>query len=142
MSQLSQPFCQHILLAEDDEDDRFLFKKALGEMPQHFKLTVVNDGEQLMKLLREMNIEDLPDVLFLDLNMPVKNGYECLAEMKRIEKLDLLKIIVFSSAHATSELVQLYKNKDLYFIRKPDDMKEYKEVICQSLHLKRNFPIS
>lgn len=142
MPPLSPPSFQRILLAEDDADDRFLFKTALEEMSLPFKLTTVNDGVELMNLLSVMNAEDLPDVLFLDLNMPLKNGYQCLAEMKRIENLDLLKIIVFSSAHATSELLQLYQDKDLYFIRKPDNMKEYKKVIHQSLHLKRNLPTS
>ena len=63
----------HILLADDDIDDISFFDKALKELPVSVNLTTVNDGHQLMNYLSE-NLEHLPDVLFLDLNMPRKNG--------------------------------------------------------------------
>ena len=62
-----------ILLADDDADDRFFFGKALKELPISTELTTVEDGEKLMSYLLK-NSEKLPDVLFLDLNMPRKNG--------------------------------------------------------------------
>ncbi|MEO6731055.1 MAG: response regulator [Ferruginibacter sp.] len=135
------PYSKNILLAEDDEDDRFLFKHALDGLPLAFNLTIVADGEELMELLTKMKKEDLPDVLFLDLNMPRKSGFECLAEIKGIEKLDLLTIIVFSSSQAPDELEQFYNDRALYYIRKPDDEAKYKKVIYHALHLKKQKPI-
>ena len=70
----------NILLADDDADDCFFFEKALREIPMATQLTTVNDGERLMDHLSK-NMEQLPDVLFLDLNMPRKSGFECLTEI-------------------------------------------------------------
>ena len=75
-----------ILLADDDKDDRFLFREALSELPLFTNLETVHDGEQLMNYLNEHS-DSLPHVLFLDLNMPRINGFECLSEIKHDEKL-------------------------------------------------------
>ena len=72
-----------ILLADDDTDDCIFFKEALDELLLPTKLMTVHDGEQLMHLLANESTE-LPDVLFLDLNMPRKNGFECLEEIKSL----------------------------------------------------------
>ena len=64
-----------ILLAEDDRDDCLFFKEALEELPVSATLTTVNDGVELMQLLSFPSGE-LPDILFLDLSMPRKTGFE------------------------------------------------------------------
>ena len=76
-----------ILLAEDDRDDRELFEKALKEIPIATHLRTVSNGEELMDHLLK-NLMDLPDVLFLDLSMPRKTGFECLIEIKEDKKLE------------------------------------------------------
>ena len=75
----------NILLADDDIDDRFFFSKALKEIPISTNLTTVHDGEELMHYL-EKNSKSLPNILFLDLSMPRKTGFECLYEIKDNEK--------------------------------------------------------
>ena len=89
----------NILLAEDDTDDRFFFDKALSELPIATQLTTVHDGEQLMKYLSE-NLEQLPDVLFLDINMPRKNGYECMSEIKENKLLKDIFVVMFSTFYS------------------------------------------
>jgi CheY-like chemotaxis protein len=124
----------NILLADDDTDDCIFFKEALGELLLSTNLTTVNDGEQLMKLLtNETNV--LPDVLFLDLNMPRKNGFECLTEIKLSKKLKQLPVIVFSTSFEQEVVNQLYKNGAQYFIRKPSEFSQFKKIIQQSLAL-------
>lgn len=86
----------NILLADDDTDDCTFFKEALKEFPLPTHLIAVHDGEQLMKLLTNQTNE-LPHVLFLNLNMPRKNGFECLREIKFNKKLKQLPVIVFST---------------------------------------------
>ena len=99
----------NILLADDDSDDRSFFDQALKGLSISSHLTTFNDGEQLMKYLSE-NLEQLPDVLFLDLNMPRKNGFECLEEIKFDKKLKQIPIIIFSTSFDQNVVNTLYNN--------------------------------
>jgi CheY-like chemotaxis protein len=124
----------NILLADDDLDDCIFFKEALEELALSANLTAVHDGEQLMQLLiNETN--ELPDVLFLDLNMPRKNGFECLTEIKLNEKLKQLPVIIFSTSFEQEVVNQLYKSGAQHFIRKPSEFSQFKKIIQQSLAL-------
>jgi CheY-like chemotaxis protein len=123
-----------ILLADDDKDDRFLFREALSELSIHTQLETVHDGEQLMAYLHE-NQDRLPDVLFLDLNMPKKNGFECLTEIKTTDKLMELPVVMFSTsyprdAHYESDIIKtLYSIGASEYLRKPSGFSELKEAI-------------
>jgi CheY-like chemotaxis protein len=123
-----------LLLADDDKDDCLFFKDALEELPVKADLTTVHDGEQLMQLLAEKTGE-LPHVLFLDINMPRKNGFECLSEIKHNEKLKQLPIIIFSTSFEQDVVNLLYKNGAQHYIRKPADFSQLKKVIYQALLL-------
>jgi len=122
----------NILLADDDSDDCIFFKEALEKLPLAAHLTTVHDGEQLMKLLAE-GTGELPDVLFLDLNMPRKNGFECLEEIMLNEKLKLLRVIVFSTSSDQNRVNLLYRNGAQYFMRKPSEFSQLKNIIQQGL---------
>jgi len=125
-----------LLLADDDKDDCLFFKDALGELPITANLTTVHDGEQLMRLLADEEvIPPLPHVLFLDINMPRKNGFECLAEIKSDEKLKHLPIIIFSTSFEQDVVNLLFKNGAQHYIRKPADFSQLKKVIYQALVL-------
>ena len=123
----------HILLADDDTDDRFFFDKALKELPIPTDLSTVDDGEQLMTYLIK-NSDNLPDVLFLDLNMPRKNGSECLSEIKRNEKLKQLPVIIYSTSLHEDVADLLYNNGANYYIRKTDIV-ELQKVLLQVLNM-------
>jgi CheY-like chemotaxis protein len=125
---------RHILLADDDQDDNILFQDILDELPLPTHLTTVFNGEQLMQLLNETK-EQLPDVLFLDLNMPRKNGFDCLLEIKRSEKLKLLSVIIFSTSYDPEIVNLLYKNGAQYYIRKPNSYAKLKNDIHHALIL-------
>ena len=123
-----------ILLADDDTDDCFFFKEALYEIKLPPQLTIVHDGEQLMQLLTG-DLRELPDVLFLDLNMPRKNGFECLSEIKTSKKLKQIPVIIFSTSFELEVVNRLFKNGAQYFIRKPSEFSQFKKIIQQSLAL-------
>ena len=125
-----------LLLADDDKDDCLFFKDALGELPITADLTTVHDGEQLMNLLVAKAFEPPPPhVLFLDLNMPRKNGFEVLAELKLDEKLKHLPVIIFSTSFEQDVANLLYKKGAQYYIRKPAEFSQLKKVIYQALLL-------
>ena len=124
----------NLLLADDDIDDCIFFKEALEKLPLSTHLTTVHDGEQLMHLLLKETYE-LPHVLFLDLNMPRKNGFECLSEIKLNKKLKQLPVIIFSTTLDQEVVNLLYKNRAQYYIRKPAEFLQLKKVIQQTVTL-------
>lgn len=119
----------NLLLADDDDDDCLFFKEALDETSINAALSIVHDGVQLMDYLKTNSSNNFPDVLFLDLNMPRKNGIECLAEIKTDEKLKNLPVIIFSTSLDSEIVNNLYKNGASYYIRKPGDFSKLKKVI-------------
>lgn len=107
----------NILLADDDKDDRFFFAKALKELDIPTKLVTVGDGERLIDYLKE-NSSKLPDLLFLDLNMPRKNGSECLKEIKENKKLSQFPVIIYSTSLNETLADVLYDQGACYYMKK------------------------
>jgi CheY-like chemotaxis protein len=124
----------HILLADDDMDDCIFFKQALDELGITAQLTTMPDGEKLMQYLADESTV-LPHMLFLDLNMPRKNGFECLIEIKLNKKLKQLPVVVFSTSFEQEAVNRLYQNGAQYFIRKPSGFSQYKKIIQQLITL-------
>jgi CheY-like chemotaxis protein len=108
----------NILLADDDKDDRFLFEKALSEIPIPTELTKLNNGEQLLNYFSGSG--RLPDVLFLDLNMPLKNGYECVARIKDNEKTKHVPVVMYSTTINDTLADVLYDHGTHYYMHKCD----------------------
>lgn len=122
-----------ILLADDDIDDCLLFGEALNELSLNATLSTVNNGEQLVNRLASGT--NLPQVLYLDLNMPRKNGYECLVEIMANKQTRHLPVIIFSTS-LDPDIVRLLFNKGArYYIRKPEDFDKLKKVVNKSLSL-------
>jgi CheY-like chemotaxis protein len=124
----------NLLLADDDTDDCYFFKEALEELPISAKLTTVNDGMQLMQLLSAKELL-LPDALFLDLNMPRKSGFECLSEIKIINKLMNLPVIIYSTSLNMEVVNLLYQKGAHYYICKPGEYDKLKKVILEAVIL-------
>ncbi len=124
----------NILLADDDIDDCIFFKCALEKSPIATKLVTVHDGMELMQLLTS-DAYKLPDVLFLDLNMPRKNGFECLSELKLSLQLKHLPAIMYSTSNDQDVVSRLYRNGAQYFIRKPPDISQFEKIIHHTLTL-------
>ena len=124
----------NILLADDDEDDLFMFQEALKEIGAPTSLITASDGEQLMDALNELN-GNLPDVLFLDLNMPRKNGFQCLLEIRKNEKFSALRTIILSTSYEAEVIESLYRNGADHYIRKPTEFNELKMIIERALRI-------
>lgn len=124
---------KHILLADDDTDDCYFFKQALAELNVTAKFTNVFDGEQLMVFLKE-GIE-LPDVLFLDLNMPRKDGLACLIEIKSSSKLRKMPVVALSTSYHRATADKLHEKGAICFFQKPNEFDELKICIARALQL-------
>jgi CheY-like chemotaxis protein len=123
-----------VLLAEDDSADCLLFEEVLAELPVSVNLFTVTNGEQLLAWLNK-NGNKLPDVLFLDLNMPRKNGFAALGEIKRSATLQDLPVIIFTTANDRERIRQVYKDAALYYIRKPNKFSDLKKLVYKALLL-------
>lgn len=130
------PNCsQRILLADDDEDDCLLFEDALKEIcPENRNLRTAGDGQQLMQLLQDKDPVS-PNVIFLDLNMPLKNGLECLEEIKQHEKWKAIPVVIFSTSRQTETITSVYKKGANLYIRKPGSFHQLKWVIEKVLSI-------
>lgn len=124
----------NILLADDDKADCLLFKDALEELPVSAHLTIVHNGEQVIEELTKKG-NKLPDVLFLDLNMPRKNGFATLGAIKRNDELQNLPVIIFSTASDQEMVNIVFKDAAHYYICKPVDFLQLKKVIYEALTL-------
>jgi len=131
------PSSYRLLLADDDTDDHIFFRDALDEFPATTHLTIVNNGVELMKLLNTSSA-CLPDMLFLDLNMPLKAGYECLAEIKSNIALKKLPVIIFSTSFEAEVANLLYDGGAHYYIRKPGEFTKLRDLIHKAILLTYN----
>lgn len=117
-----------VFLADDDADDRFFFEEALLEVRNDVKVTMLNNGVQLMKCLDEKNTQH-PNLIFLDLNMPLKNGMECLEEIKKNNKLKDIPVIIFSTSNQKETINQVYIKGANHYMCKPDNFEKLKNLL-------------
>ncbi len=117
-----------IVLAEDDQSDRINFIEALAESRIKTNVNIVNDGEDLLKYLEKKNAV-LPDILFLDLNMPRKNGIECLKEIRENEKFKNIAVAIYSTSSTEQDVMDTFLQGANVYIRKPNDFAKLKEAL-------------
>jgi len=110
---------KNIFLADDDADDRMFFKDALKKVTIPTKLTLANDGLELMSNLETVIEPPPPDVIFLDLNMPLKNGFQCLEEIRNIPKLKDIPIVIFSTTTNDEAVNKTYQHGANHYVCKP-----------------------
>lgn len=130
----------HILLVEDNPGDVRLMREALTINGGKNKLLVVEDGEQAIRFLRRAEPyanSVRPDLIFLDLNLPRKDGREVLAEIKADASLRRIPVIVLTTSEADRDIHRAYDLHANCYIRKPTDLDEYLDVIraCENFWL-------
>ncbi|WP_254561706.1 response regulator [Dyadobacter diqingensis] len=125
-----------IFLADDDEDDTFLFQEALGQIPLPAELTVAENGMELMRKLAES--ERIPDLIFLDMNMPVKNGLECLMELRRSEMYKETPVVILSTSVASYLLESAYNAGANLYVQKPTSFSSLIGILNKCLLRKDN----
>ena len=131
----------HILLADDDEDDREFFKEAFQELKLNTKVHTVKDGHELMVYLLNTDME-LPHVIFLDLNMPRKTGMECLKEIKMIERLKDITIAIYSTSSSHDDIEDTFVKGANVYIKKPSDFGLLKKILSQVISINWQYQTS
>lgn len=113
-----------IALADDDEDDRMFFSDALQEIGIQVNLKMYNDGQALLEGFRKS--DEIPDILFLDLNMPMVSGIEALKEIRNSERFkDIPIIAIYSTSSDEYDKQQCYKLGANAYLTKPSDYNKF-----------------
>lgn len=124
--------CSHIMLADDDDDDCLIFKDVVMEMYPGVTITRAINGKQLLEILQADNSK-LADIIFLDVNMPVKTGFEALAEIRSMDKLSRIPVIMFSTSAQTRALEKAFELGAHYFVQKPASADKLKNILQKLL---------
>jgi two-component system, response regulator len=125
----------NILLVEDSEDDRFFFQHAFDRARVNAKLFVVNDGLEALDYLQskgsfaDPHQSPRPDIVFLDLKMPRRNGFEVLEWMQERSLLDCVKVIVLSGSHEPQDMEQCRKLGARDYVVKPIDAERLQQLL-------------
>lgn len=140
---------RHIFLADDDQDDRQMFSDALSEVDRNIILTEAENGIELMSIL-QLPPNPLPDIVFLDLNMPKRGGLECLEEIRSKGDLKDLKVVMLTTSSNPDNIDTAYDLGASFYAVKPNTFNDLKKLISNVLTIdwltqasnKRNFVIS
>jgi DNA-binding NarL/FixJ family response regulator len=127
---------QSVVLAEDNLEHCFFFKKALKEVSPETNFTEIHDGDSLMELLDRY----LPDLLFLDLGMPCKNGIDCIKEIRQQRIYDSMPVVVFSMNSFDHSIQTAYGLGANLYIVKPADFSLLKRTLQSVLSMNWNDP--
>lgn len=123
-----------IFLAEDDEDDRLLFHEAMNEIDREIEVIESFDGVHLLENLQEYKIEKT-DLIFLDLNMPLMNGFECLDKIKKDPVLKNIRIIIFSTTAEDDYVEKTFQKGAFMYIKKPNSFQDLISTIKTIINL-------
>jgi DNA-binding response OmpR family regulator len=121
----------HVLIAEDDEDDFEIFSSAINEMPFEILLSRAEDGNVLIKFLAN----EIPDILFLDVLLPCKDGRACIREIRSNKRFDELPVITYSSIRQEETIEFFYREGANLFVFKPSSFNELKEILQKILSI-------
>ena len=116
-----------IFLVDDDRDDREIFIEALAEIDNSLHCVTAENGEDAIRKL--LSGAFIPNIIFLDLNMPRMNGRECLVEIKSIKTLEETPVIIYTTSSLQKEKEELVKLGASKFLTKPANFND----LCHSL---------
>lgn len=121
-----------ILVVEDNDDDVVLIQEAFAEGKMANRIAIVRDGEEAMAYLRKQGAygaAPLPGIVLLDINMPKKNGFEVLAEIKADAQLRPLPVVMLTVSDREEDVVRSFDQGACSYIRKPVTLTRFVAVV-------------
>lgn len=125
---MMKPKFSNVILADDDTDDQMFFEMALREVTKEADLKTYNNGVELMNALNQPG-SDIPDIIFLDLNMPRKNGLQCLEEIRKHEDLKAVTVVMLTTSVNQMDIYRAYDKGACLFANKPAELSKWTELI-------------
>ncbi len=121
----------HILLVDDDEDDRMFFEEALEDLDMDTSFEHAANGPEALQRLA--NGKALPHIVFLDLNMPLMSGRECLGRIRADNGLKDIRIVIYSTSFDPFTADLLHGEGADHYIRKPGSYQKLKQAILMAI---------
>jgi CheY-like chemotaxis protein len=123
-------------LIEDDRDDQDTFLQALSELKNVMLVEIVNNGREALEKLKNSRV--LPDFIFMDVNMPVMNGMECLTEIDKYPNLREVPVVMLSTS--SDQKAEAFKLGAKAFIKKTSNDSD----LCHEMELifNKNFRLA
>jgi DNA-binding response OmpR family regulator len=118
-------------MADDDADDVSFFEETLFDIDRNIFFDSASNGYEA--LIKIKNAKPLPDIIFLDLNMPRYDGKQCLAELKKDKDLQQVPVIIFTTSSYKNDITQLLAMGATCFVTKPTDIHELKAILSAIL---------
>ena len=119
---------KHILIVDDDSDDRELFMEALHEVDESVLCTYATNGHNALKTLKDPAF-NRPDFIFLDLNMPMMDGKQCLKHLKKMPVIKEIPVIIFSTSTLHEDELEVQQLGASFFFTKPDYFGQLVETV-------------
>lgn len=116
----------HVVLADDDTDDSFIFNAAVEQAKLPVSLTITENG---LELLNYLDSEKHPDIIFLDINMPLTNGIECLQTIRSNNKFNHVPVVMYSTTNNKQNVEACYNAGANLFIVKPNTFEEINKMV-------------
>ncbi|WP_281233982.1 response regulator [Flavobacterium gelatinilyticum] len=116
-----------ILLADDDMDDTEMFCEALAEIDENAICHCAENGSEALKILS--SLDKNPGVIFLDLNMPIMNGWDCLKRLKSDDRYKEIPVIMISTSSHKNDMETASKLGALCYFVKPNNFNDLKEIL-------------
>ena len=128
-----------ILNVDDDQEDREFFCDALREIDSSIVCLVAGSGMEALSLLKKQTI--LPDYIFLDINMPLMDGKQCLRALKQIPEFQTIPVIMYSTSTDSREIRECYKLGAEDFLIKPHSYEKLVNDLTSIFALSKRAPI-
>ena len=115
-------------LVEDDADDREIFVLAISNLKKNILCITAQDGVEALEIRRN-DEAFIPDYIILDLKMPRINGKQCLAELRKIQRLSDVPIIMYSTSAAPGEVQEIQEIGASHFFTKPSSLSDFIKIL-------------
>lgn len=122
------------MIVDDDTDDCEFFCEAVAECDSNAECLVAHNGEEALKTLNN-SVTQLPELIFLDLNMPRMDGKTCLAELKKSDTLKNIPVIIYSTSSSQNDKEETQKLGASHFLTKPSDYKKLCSEISRIIQM-------
>jgi chemotaxis family two-component system response regulator Rcp1 len=121
-----------ILLVDDNPADTDLTSEVLAQSKQHYHVSTVSDGAEAISFLRQQGkytTAPSPDLVVLDLNLPIRDGRQVLSDIKADPALQKIPVVIFTTSQANSDVSRSYELGANCYLRKPGNLAEFVAVV-------------